>query len=242
MHLIAEITNSCPAKCAFCVVKRERKGKSSIDLQTFRDVLDIFEPNKITISGGEPSTVSDLEKYVNLAKTYGSVTVVTNCFNPAKILACDADFIQVSLDAYGNRHDEVRGIDGLWENAVYILRSTKNSFIRFTLMDSNIDDLRRIRQEFPEKKIFVMPEFHSKIKPTTLRAVKEEKLGILPSNCPMGKQVVITAELDVLPCPLYRRRLGNLRKDPHKAIEKLGKLRPYPCGKHYADVVATTYE
>lgn len=241
MHLIVEITNSCPAKCSFCVVKKERKEKSSIELPMFRRILDLFEPDKITISGGEPSTVNDLEKYVNMAKAYGSVTVVTNCFNPVKVLESNADFIQVSLDAYGKKHDEIRGIDGLWERAVFVLKNAKNSFIRFTLMDSNIDDLRRIKEEFPEKRILVMPEFYSDVSSTVLRIVKEEKLGILPTNCPMGKQIVITAELDILPCPLYRLRLGNLLEDPHRAFERLEKLRPYPCGKRY-HVVATTHE
>jgi len=233
MHLIVEITNSCPAKCSFCVVKRERKEKSTIDLATFSDIVEIFEPDKITISGGEPSVVNNLEKYVNIAKTYASVTVVTNAFNPLKILECGADFVQVSLDAYGSKHDEIRGINGLWDRAVYILRQTKNSFIRFTLMDSNLDDLRKIREEFPDKKILVMPEFFSEISPAVIRKVKEERLGPLPANCPVGKQVVVTAELDVLPCPFYRKRLGNLLENPEEVFEKLKTLKPHPCNKKY---------
>jgi len=233
MHLIVEITNSCPARCDFCVVKRERKKKNTIKLTTFSEIIEIFEPNKVTISGGETSIVGDLEKYVNIAKAYASVTVVTNAFNPIKILECDADFIQVSLDAYGEKHDKIRGLNGLWDKAVYILKNTDNSFIRFTLMNSNLDDLRKIREEFPDKKILVMPEYFSEISPAIIRKVKEDRLGILPTNCPVGKQVVVTTELDVLPCPFYRKRLGNLMVNPTEVFEELKVLKPYPCGKKY---------
>ena len=233
MHLIVEITNSCPAKCSFCVVKKERRKKSTIEIPTFTKILDLIEPSKITISGGEPSIVNNLESYVNIAKTYGSVTVVTNCFNPQKIIESGADFIQVSLDAYGEKHDESRGIEGLWKRCMYVLENTENSFIRFTLTDSNFDDLRKLKKTFPDKKILVMPEFFTGVSPAFLRKVKEEKLGILPSRCPARRQIVITAELDVLPCPLYRLKLGNLIENPLEAFEKFENINQYPCGREY---------
>jgi len=233
MHLIVEITNSCPARCSFCVVKKERRKKSTIEIPTFIKILDLVEPNKITISGGEPSTVGNLESYVNIAKAYGSVTVVTNCFYPRKVIESGADFIQVSLDGYGRKHDESRGIEGLWERCVYVLENTENSFIRFTLTDSNLGDLRKIKEAFPNKKILVMPEFFEGVSPAILRKVKKERLGSLPSRCPVGKQIVITAELDVLPCPLYRLKLGNLLENPLEALEKLDSLDPHPCGRVY---------
>lgn len=229
-HLITEITYFCPAKCSFC---RVEKNEAKMSLQTFSDVLSVFKKccDKLTISGGEPSTLVDLENYVSLAQELGyTVNVVTNGFNAKNVLSTTADMIEVSIDAYGEKHDQSRGTP-LWKNILKLLEDER-SVIRFTLTDQNLDDLRRIKKEFKDKIILVMPVRGSKVSQKTILAVINEDLGSLPVRCPMGKQFVVSPYGEVFPCIFYRKSLGFYR-EIDSVFRKAKEVGKYSCGQPY---------
>ncbi|MEM2190761.1 MAG: radical SAM protein [Candidatus Bathyarchaeia archaeon] len=230
-HLIAEITYFCPAKCGFCIVE---KSNAKMSLQEFCEVLSVFSKlcDKLTISGGEPSTVVDLSEYVSIAKELGyTVTVVTNAFNPKIVLSTEADLIEVSLDGFGENHESSRGIVGIWKNVLKLLEDER-SIIRFTLNDNNLQDLVLLRKTFKDKEILVMPQKGIKVSQKTILEVINKDLGKLPVRCPVGKQFVVTPYGEVLPCIFYRKSLGHF-KELDLVLKNLTNVKKYPCSSYY---------
>jgi len=240
MHLIFEITHKCPAKCPQCPLKTNR---TTIDVTTFGKAINMFRnvPSRrylLTISGGEPSVLDNLAEYVREGKNTGyTVTIVTNGYNPERVVSAKPDAIQVSIDYYGKRHDENRGVK-LWDNIQYLLRKIERGevagFARMTLTKDNIQDLKKVYENF-DVPILAMPIKGNHNKTPTEEQIKEaKKYAILPKTCPVGKgQFVLTPELRALDCIFTRNFVGSLNPADANSFEELvkkyGKLDPYPC-------------
>jgi len=236
MQVIAEITHACPCKCRFCTI---RKNASLMRLSDFEKALKLFQEvgaDKAVISGGEPSIVSNLDYYVFLAKRLGyTVTVATNGYYPQRVLEATPDAIQVSIDYYGERHDQLRGVHGLFENAwklvkkAHLREPAPEVMIRTTLLGDNFKDILHIRRRLDEEgmedvPILVMPVRGAGIKIDQQLLVKISQTdGILiADSCPAGKEsFVITPEMDVLACIFYRKKLGKLRNFDHEELQEI---------------------
>ena len=249
MQLIFEITWNCPAKCKFCVVP---KGNVIIDLELYERALKLFKGldknMSVVLSGGEPTTIPWLDKYVGLAKNLGySVTVVTNGFFPDTAIYSGADLIEVSVDYWGTKHDENRGVKGLWNHINHLLQKAKGKVvIRATLLNDNYEDLLKIHETYPDIPMLVMPVRGYVIKPSKkhLEALAKLENVYIANNCPAGISSFVIApglnpekELDVLACIFYRKLLGRLRKFTKDELEKIleegRKLPRFPCEKQY---------
>jgi len=120
-------------QCSFCEVWKHQNRKE--DELTIDQIERIFSKlqqiDVLRISGGEPFLRGDLAAVVNtidaVAKprmihfttngvlTEDIVAVLTRIQHPEKI------HIKVSLDALGERHDELRGVDGTYSKVVATL-------------------------------------------------------------------------------------------------------------------------
>lgn len=253
MHIVAEITYTCPASCPFCPLKEETFRKP-MNLQKYKLALELFSKcfegsrKLLTISGGEPTVSTNLPKYIYIAKKLGyRVTVATNGFNPKRLLEAKPDFVQLSLDYLESGHNLSRRLK-LWHNVITVLEYIKegklNGFIRFTLMNNNLSDLIALRQRLDslglqDLKIFAMPiRGDSERAPSREVILEAKKYAILPSRCPAGKGMfVVTPDFRVLDCLFHRQELGRLEnftlKEVRKIIEAGKKIPKYPCGEPY---------
>lgn len=253
MHIIAEITYHCPANCSFCPLKNEGSVKT-MNLRKFELVLHLFSTYfhnskrwLLTISGGEPSTVLKLKEYVDIAKEKGyTVTVVTNGWNPEKILEAKPDFVQISLDFLDAKHNMSRKLE-VWHKILKLLNYIKEGelkgFIRFTLMDGNLTDLIQLRERLDnlglnDLKIFAMPIRGTDNSPSREQILKAMKYAILPSRCPAGKGMfVVTPDFRVLDCLFHRQELGRFNKftlrELGEIVDNGKKIDRYPCGEPY---------
>jgi len=220
-------------------------------LDLFEKALKLFQDagaDKAVISGGEPSILSNLDYYVFLAKRMGyTVTVATNAYNPYRVLEANPDAIQVSIDYFGEKHDQSRGVYGLFQNAWELIKKAHMKdltvVVRATLLKDNFNDILRIRKELDQEKmqeipVLVMPVRAAGIKIDQQLLVRlSEAEGILVADsCPAGiESFVITPELDVLACIFYRKKLGKLVKFNHGELQEIlenGKKLPrFPCEK-----------
>lgn len=244
MQVIAEITWSCPGKCVFCPVP---KSSVIMDIKSYRKALNLFsrlsEERAVVLSGGEPTVLPRLYEYVRAAKKLGyAVTLATNAFFPERALSSGADLIEVSLDYWGERHDETRGVEGLFDRARKLIEEGgERVVVRATLMRDNVGDILKIRREFGVP-VFVMPvRGCPELAPTREQIEELEKHdGIyVADSCPAGISSFVIAPtedrrvLQVLACIFYRHRLGFLKKYDERELREVlerGRTIPrFPC-------------
>lgn len=253
MHIVAEMTYNCPAKCSFCPLKKETDVRT-MPFNKFKLALELFSiyfrghRKLLTISGGEPSTLKGLKDYVDVARSLGyRITVITNGWYPEKVLEAQPDFVQISLDYIGSKHNTTRGLS-LWHKILklleYIREGKLKGFIRFTLMEDNLNDLMTLREKLDsmgleDLKIFAMPiRGDSDKSPSRDDILRAMEYAILPSRCPAGKGMfVVTPDFRVLDCLFHRQVLGRLEKFTIAEIEQIveagKKIDKYPCGDPY---------
>ncbi|MCX6357524.1 MAG: radical SAM protein [Candidatus Aureabacteria bacterium] len=156
MYLVYFVTDRCNARCRHCLF-----GDGTVFPEVSRE-LTLEELDKLTRrmgkllfllpTGGEPFLRKDLAEIVEIfyrntgvrnvgIPTNGSLTerVVETV---RKILtACpDIDLgIDVSLDAVGKAHDEIRGVPGLFDKAVETYRSLKRIEVEDPRLNVNIE-------------------------------------------------------------------------------------------------------
>lgn len=253
MHLVAEITYNCPAKCSFCPLKLSQNN-TTMSLQKYMKALELFSEyfdskrKLLTISGGEPTTVKELPYYVKIGKKLGyTVTVITNGWNPERVVVAKPDFVQISLDYFGTKHDSIRGIE-LWNRVYILLKKIKagkiGGFIRFTLMNDNLDDLKTLKyfleaMGLNNMKIFAMPiKGNSEKAPSREDILEAKEYAILPSRCPAGKGMfVLTPDMRVMDCIFHRKELGKFKEftigELENIVSKGREIEKYPCGEPY---------
>jgi len=243
IQVIVEITHYCPCRCPFCTVP---KSKKVMPLEHFRRALECFkeffqEEMSVVISGGEPSVVDNLRDYVMCAKELGyMVTVATNAYNPSKVLEAEPDLIEVSLDYFGKKHDSVRGVKGLFDNAMKLVRvASGRVVIRSTAMRDNIADIISIRKYLDDSiPVIAMPVRGAPdLAPSPDQLEVLERHGVIVSdNCPAGvSSFVVDPDLNVLACIFYRKKLGQLRnftkEELRKIVDEGAKIPRFPCEK-----------
>ena len=122
--------------------------QTDLPLNTFKNVLKfaIQEKSKefhVTLSGGEPFLHPDLIEFIDAIEDAGAenFSITTNGSIPNKKIITRLKksnfrkyFVQISLDSpIAQIHDEFRGFNGAWENAVNLTKILKNEGITFAL-------------------------------------------------------------------------------------------------------------
>jgi MoaA/NifB/PqqE/SkfB family radical SAM enzyme len=148
LNLTFSVTNLCQSKCKTCSIwqlYREDPKRLQTEL-TLEEIEKIFKSMGhvyiFNISGGEPFLRKDIVEIIKLACKYltpGIVHIPTNAISPqltvkrvARIIEfLKADYphvrltIKPSLDHIGEKHDEIRGVEGNFEKVIWLFNQLK---------------------------------------------------------------------------------------------------------------------
>jgi MoaA/NifB/PqqE/SkfB family radical SAM enzyme len=151
------VTYRCNSRCRMCNIWQE-KGSAELPLKAFTHL----SPNikYVNLTGGEPFLRDDLPlivRAVKKASPQAQIIISSNGLATERIVNAMADIIdidknvgvRVSLDGTGAAHDRIRGIPGIYERALTTIEKLRvlgveNLGISFTIMDTNIDELRTV--------------------------------------------------------------------------------------------------
>jgi MoaA/NifB/PqqE/SkfB family radical SAM enzyme len=128
------ITQKCNLKCFFCDVWRTQK-QARPELST-QEIIDMFAKLKridvVRISGGEPFLRKDMTEVVNGIDRVTKPRIIhftTNGTFPDRIRKAVEGMnnphkihIKVSIDAIGERHNEIRGVKGSYEKCMETIK------------------------------------------------------------------------------------------------------------------------
>ncbi len=153
LYVVFFVTNRCNAHCKHCLLGSDKAPA---------DDLTIDEIEKISVSmddflfllptGGQPFLRKDLGEIVKIfhrnnhvknvgIPTNGTMTEKTVEIAINVLESCpDLDFgIDVSIDALGKDHDEIRGVPGLFEKAVQTYRELKKLEKTYPKFNVNVE-------------------------------------------------------------------------------------------------------
>jgi len=128
-----EITYSCNAKCQHChlggPVKEKRAGP-----REYAEICNRLNPVVAQISGGEPLLRHDVEQIIREIKNPNGTPIVVLTTNAALLTAekylqlreAGVDEFSVSFDYPDERHDEFRGIPGLFNKIKSLLEKVQS--------------------------------------------------------------------------------------------------------------------
>jgi MoaA/NifB/PqqE/SkfB family radical SAM enzyme len=168
VSLVHFITNRCNARCSFCFIDFDNK-------KTFQNELNLDQIDKLTknlgsslinvsFTGGEPFGRKDI---VEIAKSYiknstiESIYITTNGSLPKRVEnfieeinkfddSIELNF-QISIDHFPERHDKIRKIKGLFEQAIKTYKLIRNfniknvnSSVAITVSKENCNEIKEI--------------------------------------------------------------------------------------------------
>ena len=152
-----ELTYRCNLNCPYCYVGDERK-KTELSTEEWKNVIDQLPFYSIaTLVGGEPLVRNDFIDILAYAskRIMNKVHVVSNgilindeiikAFIKYKLL-----LLSVSLDGWGETHDQNRGKEGIFDKIVSNLESLKSQKknqmidIKTIVLENNLEDLSKL--------------------------------------------------------------------------------------------------
>lgn len=166
-YIVFEITDECNSRCKHCNIWRTKPTK---DLLTTKEIENIFNENilkdikSVLITGGEPVLREDIKeviKIIHKALPSANITLSTNGLLPDRVIDtvkfASANNIcldvGVSLDAVGEKHDQIRGVKGNFEKTTYLLEELKklkkdnkvgNVIVGFTLSHATVTEFDNV--------------------------------------------------------------------------------------------------
>ena len=117
-----EMTHSCNCNCNHCNMGGKIPGEKLINAARYSELIKELKPIIVQISGGEPLLRDDLEDIVRAVKKQAPyVIVVSNGWLLTReryesLREAGIDQLSISLCLPDSRHDEWRGIKGLFEH------------------------------------------------------------------------------------------------------------------------------
>lgn len=156
-----EVTKLCNAKCDFCDYWQTRHEAR---LEDYRPVIRKINPLVVVVTGGEPMLRKDLPgifAQIKECSIYVFTSMVTkgdllDTGNARAMFDAGADQIAVSLDFPGERHDQYRGIKGLWKHISELMPAMAKQFpdksviVNTVIMDDNLDEILTIADKARE--------------------------------------------------------------------------------------------
>lgn len=160
------VTSKCQARCRHCFYRAQldsRKAEMSID-EIERVAKSMGKLAHLNLTGGEPFIRSELAEIASLFRQHcgvASMGFATNGFDPSAILGVLENLltrwsdlnlrINVSIDHYDERHDELRQCPGLLRRAIetiaFLKRLDRNRVVvgvNLLLSQENVGEIDRI--------------------------------------------------------------------------------------------------
>lgn len=232
--LFFEITEKCNFSCIHCYNKPFRKT-STISVDDFREALEKLSEKytfaHIQITGGEPTLVNDLPKFIKIASEYGKVQIFTNGYVFRKL----PKETTVRVSFYSFIREKYRKITGIDAGDVVLKNIEKYSKNYRTLIDVpiipgiNEDEYPFIKTYFEAKEIPVKGNYiiaygsgkdlKKKVRYLYLGKPLETWIWSKYYDPCWATHLTVDTKLNVFPCIFAREYfLGNLRTDSIKKI------------------------
>jgi len=185
VHAYIDISLSCPLKCKYCFVKKESKFLSLDRAREFFEYLSDLGIQSVQLSGGEPFTNERISEICELACEYfDGVYIVTSAYFNDRIKTVEGtvDGISLSADYFGSRHDEYRGVKGLFKKVISTLINYPFASLRTTIFNDNLRDIERYLSivKYPDKTLGVERDIFYALVP----------VKIFAERSPSGSQVL----------------------------------------------------
>jgi len=192
-----EITYSCNAKCKHCHLGGIVKDEEQATPERFGARAEELKPVVAQISGGEPLLRRDLEQIIKLIKRPQRppyIVLTTNASlltkeKYASLREAGVDEFSVSLDYPDERHDEFRGVPGLFkriETLCTSLRTIKDKCITLScvVQSQNYKDVLALAEKAREWEVKMNFSAY-----TMLRTAKKEYM-ISEDEMPEFKEII----------------------------------------------------
>jgi MoaA/NifB/PqqE/SkfB family radical SAM enzyme len=119
-----EVTNSCTCYCKHCDHGGAKDTSRDLKAVDYRKYMEVLRPCVVQVSGGEPLMRSDLEEVIRNIKSDSGlpfIMLVSNWSHMteeryARLRQAGVDEFCVSLDFPDERHDQFRGLSGLYRH------------------------------------------------------------------------------------------------------------------------------
>ncbi|MBN1895858.1 radical SAM protein [bacterium] len=129
-----EITRACNARCKHCHLGGPIPNEKRASADRYAEIGRTAKPVVAQISGGEPLLRRDLEEIAQALSTKGRVPFIVVTTNAAlltidrfqKLREAGVDEFSVSLDYPDRRHDDFRGVPGLFEKIRKLTEAVNN--------------------------------------------------------------------------------------------------------------------
>lgn len=172
MNYVISVSYNCPSRCKTCNVWKKKANELS--LEEWGKVFDSIgkTPFWITFSGGEPFMKPDIVELVTLFYKKCKPKIIniptngilwTNVIKKAPEIAKDCPeaevVINLSLDQWGEKHEEIRGVPKNWELAMKTWEGLKKAKKEMGLKNLTLG-IHSVISNFNVKEF---PEFHKKL-------------------------------------------------------------------------------
>jgi len=220
IFMALEVTKHCNAKCNICDYW---KTKSESRLDDYLPVVQRINPLVVTLTGGEPLLRKDLSDIIYRIKentNFIYVCIVTNgsllTEEKAKELwKAGLNQLSISLDYLGAKHDEQRGIKGLYAHISNLIPnlstgSDNDIVLNTVIMKDNMDQLVDIARQAHEWNVKVsysaytaMKTFNRAhiVKPESLEQLRAEITEIIKLKSDLGN--IMNSDYYLKRIPIY---------------------------------------
>ena len=156
LFLNLEVTKRCNARCKHCDYW---KGPHEAELKDYAPVVQKINPLIVSFTGGEPLVRKDIFDLIQSIKENGGLFYLTMVTNGAllnlekaeKLKKAGIDQLSISLDFLDERHDQTRGIKGLFVHLSNLIPDLShigfdNVALNTVIMENNLDQITRIAE------------------------------------------------------------------------------------------------
>ncbi len=188
--MIWVVTRRCNARCQMCNIWQEKDSPflSPDQIESIYSTNDFSFVRSLTITGGEPTLRNDLPELFSLALRYmpnlEHFALATSALNTRRTIEYVGEMlrhleaqksniyrfdVQISLDGVGAVHDEVRGIEGFFDNVQKTIAGLRDYQLHYknlnlklssVLMPQNIPHVQELRTFARENQL---PIFYSPV-------------------------------------------------------------------------------
>jgi MoaA/NifB/PqqE/SkfB family radical SAM enzyme len=124
-----EVTDSCTCYCKHCDHGGPRDDSKILKPADYKEYMKVLRPCVVQVSGGEPLMRPDLEEVIRSIKTDSGIPYIILVSNWShmteeryvRLKQAGSDEFCVSLDFPDERHDEFRGLPGLYRHLSQIV-------------------------------------------------------------------------------------------------------------------------
>lgn len=158
------ITNQCNSHCKTCKIWKNEK-KEELHPYVIEDVVRAFPDADFVIGGGEAILHSDIEEILTLFHDYqANYTLLSNCIAVGRLkeLVLNYHVKNVTVSFDGVKHDEIRGVNGNFENILLFHKFCQDNGVHlklsytYSIFNQNhlIEDMYVIQTKFNMDKIY----------------------------------------------------------------------------------------